>query len=230
MPQPSAFLEAKQMTVSEQEVFLFGASGHAKVVIDIVERAKRYRILGLFDDAPPQGTTVFFGYGLLGNRDELIRRLTSWTTRVRGLVTIGDNVARCSVATWLQSQGIQLGEAVHPSAQIARDVTIGTGTVVMAHSTVNPTTFIGECTIINTGASVDHDCRIGRFVHIAPGARLCGGVHVGDRSLIGAGAVIIPGIRVGSNAVVGAGSTVIRDVPDDAKIVGCPAHRIETRQ
>ena len=41
---------------------------------------------------------------------------------------------------------------------------------------------------------------------------------------LGAGAVILPGVTIGERAMIGAGAVVTRDVDDDAKVVGNPAH------
>ena len=41
---------------------------------------------------------------------------------------------------------------------------------------------------------------------------------------IGTGSTILCGITIGENAVVGAGSVVTNDVPDNAVVVGNPAH------
>ena len=77
--------------------------------------------------------------------------------------------------------------------------------------------------IVNTCASVDHDCLIGDFTHVCPGVHLGGNVHVGQDSWIGIGSQVIQGVRIGSNVLAGAGSTIIRDVPDNAVVMGSPA-------
>ncbi len=47
---------------------------------------------------------------------------------------------------------------------------------------------------------------------------------VKKRASIGTGSTILCGITIGENAVVGAGSVVTKDVPDNAVVVGNPAH------
>jgi sugar O-acyltransferase (sialic acid O-acetyltransferase NeuD family) len=183
---------------------LIGASGHAKVVIDIVEKEGRYRIAHLLDDNPALHGTMFFGYRVAGASESILARAAGERPLV--LVAIGDNAARSRIARRLRDGGLELGRAVHPHAQIGRGATIGAGTVVMAGAVVNADAKIGENVIINTGATVDHDCVIENGVHVAPGAHLCGGVRVGAGSLIGAGAVLLPGVQIETNAVVGAGT------------------------
>ena len=202
-----------------EAVFVFGASGHARVVIDAIERAGGRRVLFVFDDAPEKRGATLMGYAIVGGREELLARRGEART---GVVGIGDNAARAKVAAWLVEQGCGLTAVVHPAACIGREVEIGDGTVVMAGCVVNPGTRTGQNVIINTGATVDHDCEVGDAAHIGPGAHVCGHVTIGARTLIGAGTTIVPGVRVGSDAVIGAGSTVLKDVPDGARAGGNP--------
>ena len=45
----------------KEKIFVFVASGHAKVVIDIIERQELYDIAFLVDDDPALSNTVFYG-------------------------------------------------------------------------------------------------------------------------------------------------------------------------
>jgi len=203
---------------------VIGASGHAKVVIDIVEKEGRYRIAHLLDDNAALHGKSFFGYRVTGATSSILADTTA--EKPLALVAIGDNGIRLRIAGWLRDKGFDLARAVHPRAQIGRGADIGAGTVVMAGAVVNSDAKIGDNVIVNTGATVDHDCVVGDGVHLAPGTHLCGGVRVGAGSFIGAGSVIIPGIRVGGNAIVGAGSTLLEDVPENVKAAGSPARKL----
>lgn len=202
----------------KQGVFVFGASGHAKVVIDAIERGGRNQVLFLCDDAREKHGTQIMGYMVLG-RDELLARRHE--TKL-GIVGIGENRIRQHVASWLVEQGCALTSVVHPAATIGRDVEIGDGTVIMAGCVVNTGARLGRNVIVNTGATVDHDCEVEDGVHIGPGSHLCGHVAIGAGTLVGAGTIIAPSIRVGASVVIGAGSTVLSDVPDDARVGGSP--------
>lgn len=209
--------------IDSMRIFVFGASGHAKVVIDAVERQGRFRIDFLVDDNPALKGEDFYGYPVIGGRDAL---LAAGESRPRaGIVAIGDNAARAKVAAWLRQNDFSLVSAIHPSAQISRGARIGDGTVVFACAAVNADAVIGDNAIINTGAIVEHDCVIGATAHVAPGCRLCGNVKIGNGSLIGAGTSVIPGISVGDGVVVGAGATVTHDIADGEKVAGSPARR-----
>lgn len=209
------------MGTKKKPIFLFGAGGHAKVVIDILERQGTFLIKYLVDDNPSlEGNTVC-GYPVIGGRDKIQPSRTEM-----GIVAVGDNGLRCAVSDWLKSRSYGLITAIHPSAQIARGVVVGNGTVVMAGAIINSDAVIGENVIVNTRAGIDHDCVIRNGVHIAPNATLCGAVRVDEMAFIGAGATIIPNLSVGREVVVGAGATVVDDVPPRIVVVGLPAKKL----
>ena len=64
-------------------------------------------------------------------------------------------------------------------------------------------------------------CKIRHQVTIAGGTG--GGAKIGDDVQIGAGAKIIGPVRIGNRARIGANAVVVKDVPDDATVIGIPA-------
>ncbi|MGQ9601742.1 MAG: acetyltransferase [Candidatus Bipolaricaulia bacterium] len=209
------------------KLLVYGASGHGKVIIDIVEREGKCKIVGLVDDNPALEGRDFCGYPVLGG-SELLDKEDYLNCKL--ILAIGDNLARKILWEKIRPLGYELATVVHPSAQIARDVSLGLGTVVMAATAINPGTRIGENAIINTGATIDHDCVIGDYVHISPGAHLAGNVHVGELAHIGIGASIIQGVRIGKGTIIGAGAVVIEDIPDHVTAVGVPAKVIKLHE
>lgn len=194
-------------------IYLFGASGHGLVILDMLHRLNR-PVQAFIDDADKP--TIFGGIPVIksndfdpANGEELI-------------ISIGSNSARWTVAQKLA--GSSFATAVHPSAILSETATVQPGSVVMAGAILNPYAKVGQHCIINTGATIDHECQLGDFVHISPNATLCGNVKVGDHSWVAAGAVVIPGVTIGERAIVGAGAVVLKDVPDGAVVVGNPAH------
>lgn len=205
--------------MKNKPVLVYGASGHGKVVIDIIEQQGRCRIAGLIDDNPNLQGQTFCGYRVIGGFDQLEKNAHKGYQFV---IAIGDNRVRKRICNRLTSLGYYFAVGVHPSAQVARDVSIGSGAVIMANVAVNPGTRVGAHVILNTGATVDHDCVIGDFVHISPGAHLGGGVEVKEMSWIGIGALVREHRKVGKNSVVGMGTVVVEDIPDNVVAFGVP--------
>jgi sugar O-acyltransferase (sialic acid O-acetyltransferase NeuD family) len=203
-----------------EPVLIYGAGGHAKVVVDILERQKKYQIVGLLDDRPEKWDQLLASYRIIGGIDAL--QSAEWRS-CKLILAVGDNKARMRLAHRLEGLTFQFATAIHPSAQIARDVTIHDGTVIMANAAVNSGTVLGSHVIVNTGSSVDHDCTIEDFAHIAPGAHVAGEVFVGSGTQVSIGASVIPSVHIGQWTIVGAGATVIGDLPDNVTAVGVPA-------
>lgn len=212
----------------ESTIFIFGTGGHAKVVIDIVEREGVHRIAYLADDNILPDNTELMGYKIIGGREELLfnRNLDH---PLSFIVAVGNNETRGAISHWLCSQGFLRAKSVHPSAHIARCAQIGEGTVIMAGSIINTDAVIGKDVIINTGSTIDHDCLIEDGCHIAPGVTICGTVRIGQRTLISAGVTIGPNVCIGSDVVIGAGSTVLNNIPSYSLAVGTPAKVVKKR-
>lgn len=185
-------------------MYLYGASGHAKVIADILE-ATGMKVDGLVDDNPQ--VNELCGYRVYHQSEGLSPFI----------VSIGDNGIRRKVAERLSCE---FAKAIHPSAILSPSAEVEEGTVVMQGAIVQADTRIGKHCIINTGASVDHECVIDDYVHISPHSTLCGNVHVGEGTWIGAGTTIIPGVHIGCWSVIGAGSVVTKDIPDGVLAVG----------
>lgn len=201
-------------------IVIWGASGHALVVADVVRLEGKYEIAGFIDDVDPQRAN-FHGGPILGGREQLDRLRESGVEYL--IVGVGDCAARLQLADIAREKGFTLASAIHPRATIADGVEIGDGTVVVAGAVINPGSSIGSNVIVNTCASVDHECVIEDGVHIGPGVNLGGNVLVGRGSWIGIGAKIKDGVSVGAGAIVGAGAVVLRDVPAKTLVFGVPA-------
>ncbi|MBQ5635262.1 MAG: acetyltransferase [Alistipes sp.] len=181
-------------------MYLYGASCHAKVIIDILE-ACGVEVEGLFDDN--EALSELQGYP--------VSRYDA-ACEAEKIVSIGNNIVRKAIAERI---GGRFGIAVHPSAILSPRAKIGEGTVVMHGAIVQADVQIGKHAIVNTGATIDHECVIGDYAHISPNATLCGNVVVGEGTQIGAGAVVVPGVRIGKWSLICAGSVVTKDIPDN---------------
>lgn len=192
-------------------MYLYGASGHGRVIKEIVE-AQGGSVSGFIDDNA--SLSSYDGVPVAHNSEGASPMI----------VSIGSNAVRKKV---VEKLNCKFGVAIHPTAVVSPSAEIGEGTVIMAGAIINAGAKIGKHCIINTGASVDHECVVGDYAHIAPHATLCGLVHVGEGTLMGVGSCAIPCIKIGSWSTVGAGSAVVRDVEDGATVIGVPAKRIK---
>ena len=193
-------------------LYIYGASGHGKVIYDAAKRMG-LTIGGFVDD--DEKKNMFLGFP--------VKRFNEIGNHCVIALGIGNNRTRKEIYDKLKARGIEVATVIDPSAVLSNFVYIGEGTVVFANCVINNSAKIGKGCIINTSAIVEHDCEIGDFSHISPNAALAGGVKVGSYTQIGIGASVREGITIGDNVIVGAGAVVVKDIPDNVVVVGNPA-------
>lgn len=211
-------------------IIVVGSSGHAKVVVDIIERERKFNIVGFCDSFRSVGEETA-GYQVLGSEQDLPDLISKYAI-MGAIVAIGDNSIRLKVTSAIRAicPDLKFVSAIHPSSSIGKGVVIGEGTVVMAGAVVNPHSRVGDFCILNTLSSLDHDSVLGDFASLAPGVRTGGSCRIGKLSAIGIGAVLVHNICVGEEAVIGAGSTVMKDVDSLVVAYGTPAKMIRKRE
>ncbi len=100
------------------------------------------------------------------------------------------------------------GVEIHPGAVLGRRFFIDHGMGVV----------IGETAVVGDDVLMFHGSTLG-------GRSMNHGKRhptVGDRVVIGAGAKVLGPITIGSDVQIGANAVVVKDVPDDAVVVGVP--------
>ena len=107
------------------------------------------------------------------------------------------------------------GIEIHPGAIIGRRFFIDHGMGVV----------IGETAIIGDDCTLYHSVTLGG-TSWEKGKR-----HptLGDNVVVGAGAKILGPLLIGDNARVGSNSVVVKNVPENATVVGIPAHLIHKK-
>jgi sugar O-acyltransferase (sialic acid O-acetyltransferase NeuD family) len=211
---------------ARKRVLILGAGGHGRVVLDILLQAGQYDVLGFLDNNPDIHSRRVDGLVVHGRISDL-ERIAGEQDLEGVIIAIGDNGVRRGLARQIEQTGIELVSAVHPSAAIAYNATLGRNVVVTAGVVVCANCQIGDSVILNTGCIVDHQTMIGEGSHICPGVRIAGRVKVEPGVFVGTGATIVPKVTLGCESIIGAGAVVIDDVAPMATAVGVPARQIK---
>lgn len=197
-------------------MFLYGASGHCKVVIDAINSSTNSDIEAIFDDNPK--SDFITEIPVIKANESILNNLKNF------IITIGNNKLRKKVVEKLNTNYLTV---IHDKAIISKTAEIGVGTVVLAGSIINSEAKIGKHCIVNSGVVIEHDCLIGDYVHVSPNVSLAGNVAISEGAHIGIGSTIIQGLTIGKWSTVGAGAVIINDVPDYAVVVGNPGRIIK---
>lgn len=202
-----------------KSVVIIGASGHGKVIADIIVNSGD-KVLGFLDDADDVQGKKIIGFPVLGK----IADYDNYRD-CEFVIAIGNPYIREKISNELP---VKWYTAIHPTAVISSlDVEIGEGTVIMANAVVNPSARIGKHCIINTGAIVEHDNILEDYVHLSPNVTLAGIVKVGKSTHIGAGSCTKQVLNIASDCIIGAGSVIVKDITESGTYVGVPARKIK---
>tara|TARA_B100000965_G_C19603452_1_gene764479 strand:- start:19800 stop:20462 length:663 start_codon:yes stop_codon:yes gene_type:complete len=206
-----------------KKIVIFGSSGHAKVIVDIIEKENKYKIVGYIDKNLKKGKIVF-GYPVIGNDGEINDIVRNHSIK-GGIIAVADNYLRYSIKNMIVKSLPKFNfiTTIHPSSVISKNVSIGKGSAIMAGSIINPDSKIGNFCIVNTNASIDHDSIMEDFSSVGPKVVTGGNCKIGKLSFIGIGAVIIHDITIGEYSVIGANSTVLKNVGSSLVVYGNPS-------
>ena len=197
-----------------EDIILLGLGGHAHSVVDSMEHAGKYNIIGFLDTEEMQGK-CFRDYRVLDTDDALQNYFDKGIRNA--FVTIGfmgHGEIRNRLYRQLKDIGYRIPNIIDNTAAVSQNAVLADGIFIGKKAVINANARIGEMCVINTGAIVEHDCMVGGFSHIAVGSILCGGVSVGEQTLIGANATVIQERKIGRKCIIGSGTIVRKDVED----------------
>ena len=128
-----------------KKVVIIGASGHARVIADIVKSSGDNLVGFLDDNMDIQGNVIFEDKIVLGTtKEEDIEKYKDNYF----IIGIGSNRVRKLISE--KYPNLKYYTAIHPNAIIGSNVEIGEGTVLMAGTVINIGTKIGKHCIVNT--------------------------------------------------------------------------------
>lgn len=208
--------------MKKKSVVIWGASGFALVISDIIRLRGEFELVGYLDDINPQRKGMKFGNSIiLGGREQLEQLAVEGIKNI--ILGFGDCKGRLKLSALVKTHGFSLVSAINPRAIISEEVQIGEGVFIGAGVIIDPYVIVGEGCIINRGALIGHESIMEDYVNIAPGVNIGGRVSIGKGTFLGIGSTVINNIKIGSNVIIGAGSVVVKDIPDNVVAYGIPA-------
>jgi sugar O-acyltransferase (sialic acid O-acetyltransferase NeuD family) len=190
----------------KKNIVLVGGGGHCISVIDIIENANEYNILGILDSNVSENNIL--GYKVLGG-DNLIPKLVNENTYF--LITVGQIKSfsiRKNIAKNLTENNAKLATVISCLAYVSKHAQIEEGTIIMNHAVVNAKSKIGKNCIINTKANIEHGVSIGEFCHISTCAVVNGESVIGNGTFIGSNATISNNILIKDDSIISAGKFI----------------------
>jgi len=211
-----------------KKIVILGAriDGHAKVVLEIIQAEGKYEVVGFIDDNLYGKAGPIRNIPIIGTTADL-QELKHSRSLYGAIAAIGNNTERRLLGAKIEAAGLQVINAIHPTAHFDSDVLLGHGVCICQGVIVVAGTRIGNFVNIHTGATIDHDNILEDGANLGHAVHTAGRVSIGRDAFLGTGTVVIPDGIIEEGAITGAGTVVIRPVAAYTKVVGNPARIIE---
>lgn len=204
------------------DLVIYGAGSVGRlseqIIHDINEDKKQFNLLGYLDDDVEKHNTFINNNIILGGMEWLEKYPDTFV----GL-GFSNPLQKFNLIKRLKKNGYQkYVQLIHPQTWISKRVKISTGSVICPGVHIDVDVEIGDFNLLNNLCTVGHDTRLGSFTTISPGVNIGGFNNIKNGVEFGINSCSVQYINIGSWATIGAGAVIIRDVPDNAVVVGNP--------
>ena len=161
-----------------EDIILFGTGGHAHSVVDSIEEAGEYNIIGFLDTEEMQGKH-FRDYQVLDTDDAgyIIPNIIDRTAVISPNAMLEDGIFVGKRA--VINAGVSMGEMciVNTGAVVEHDCVVGSFSHIAVGSVLCGGVSVGTQTLIGANATVIQNIEIGNNVIVGAGAVICKNVQ-----------------------------------------------------
>jgi len=194
-------------------LIIFGAGGHSKSCIDVIDSTNKFRIRNLVD---PKRKNIF-KYTSISEKEFFKKKKYPTKNIFIAFGNIYNLNKKKDFYNYLKKKGFKFPRIVSNKAYISKHSKVSDGSIIMHHAVINADVKVGENCIINTSAIIEHGTNINNHCQISPGTIINGGCDVGEGTFIGSGCVIKEGIKIGKNCFIGMNKSLTKNLPDNSK-------------
>lgn len=210
----------------KKECIIVGAGTYGEVYSVYLQ--EEFTILGFIDDDETLVGKSFSNYKVLGNVDFLIANFSRATSV---FVPIGNNDVRSLILKKVEKSGFNIPSFIHPEATVHDSVKIGKAVYILPNSSIMPLSKVGDFTMISMGVNIAHHVVIEKSCFCSQGSNIGASITLEEKAYLGIASTIMTGVsRVGKNSLIGAGAVIIRDVEDNAVMIGNPGKLLKFKK
>ncbi|MCI9050800.1 MAG: acetyltransferase [Lachnospiraceae bacterium] len=121
------------------------------------------------------------------------------------------NNVRKKIFFQCKEKGYSIASYIHSTANIASNVSIGEGNIVLENTLIQPFVKLGDCNLLWYKIAIAHDCIIGNFNTIAGMSSISGFVEIGNNTFIGNNSTVRDSVKISNYTLLGAGSYIDKD-------------------
>lgn len=215
-------------------IIILGGEGIGMIAASVIDRIGKDQVIGFLNDVVPVGTLIGTKKKIevIGNSADIPKYLLE--EDIKFMIAYGGMQREESVYKKVLNFPIpkeRYYTAIDISAIVPMEYSeIGEGVLAAPYAQVGPDCIIEDNCILLGNSFVGHNTKVGRFSHIASNAVVGSWVDIGKACHIGLNATIREYVKIGDFAMVGAGAVVLKDVPDNAIVVGNPARILRVKE
>jgi sugar O-acyltransferase (sialic acid O-acetyltransferase NeuD family) len=208
------------MSPGNINVYLFGTNSVARMLAGLLHNDARYSLLGYTLNSEYCGDKRFFDLPLVPFEELSVRKRKFGIINCVGYSKQLSN--REAVDEQILAKQIPLLPYIHPSADVL-GVEFGEGNLVLPRAVIEQYSKVGDGNLFYGGSYICHDAVIGNHNWFSACCTLAGNITVGNRNFIGINSSVREYLTIGDGTTIGASAVLIRDVPNNAVVVGNPA-------
>lgn len=189
-----------------EKLFLYGAGGVARDIINLNKIEQQFEIVGIIDDYK-KGKIYEIPIYSFNEMEENFNK-----DQLSILITLGDpNIKKKVYEELKYNKKIKLASYISKEVLILNSK-IGNGVIIYPNTIISSDCQIKNNVLIGANTSIGHDCLIGDFVSITFNCAIGGNTKIGNLSYIGSNSVLRDEIKIGKNCIIGMGSIITEDL------------------
>lgn len=187
-----------------KNIYIFGAGGVGRDIVDIVKESGEFSIKGFIDDGKAgnicmdikiystdevrsneKEVNVVIALGEPNLREKIINRLTEEFNKVNYMTIISKKSFISKTAL------IKEGSIIYPNVIINSNVIIEKNVFIGGNSSIGHDCIINENSVIAFNCSVGGNSIIERNVYIGSGSNIRDEIRIGEKSIVGMGSILL---------------------------------------